>query len=81
MRNLFRRRSSEPKTEEQQQIDQAVVKTREASFGRIANLFREAIVTEETWEELEDLLIQADVGPATGMEPTKPRKTPIATRP
>lgn len=68
MRNLFRRATGAPKTEEQEQIDQAVTKTREASFGRIASLFREAIVTEETWEELEDMLIQADVGPATSMK-------------
>jgi fused signal recognition particle receptor len=68
VRNLFRRATGAPKTDEQEQIDQAVTKTREASFGRIANLFREAIVTEETWEELEDMLIQADVGPATSMK-------------
>lgn len=68
MRNLFRReRKSEERTEEQEQIDQAVARTREGVFGRISGLFREAIITDETWEELEDLLIQADVGPATAI--------------
>jgi fused signal recognition particle receptor len=67
VRNFFRRVAGAPKTEEQEQIDQAVVRTREGNFGRIAALFREAIVTDETWEELEDLLVQADVGPATAM--------------
>lgn len=68
MRNIFRRRDrSEPRTAEQEQIDQAVQKTREGSFGRITGLFREQVITEETWEELEDLLVQADVGPHTAM--------------
>jgi fused signal recognition particle receptor len=67
VRNFFRRVSGAPRTEEQEQIDQAVTKTREGSFGRIATLFREPVVTDETWEELEDLLAQADVGPATAM--------------
>jgi fused signal recognition particle receptor len=69
VRNIFRRRDrSQPLTEEQEQLDQAVKKTREGSFGRIASLFREQIVTDETWEELEDLLIQADVGPHTALQ-------------
>lgn len=64
MRNLFRRGD---RTREQEQIDEAVRKTREANFGRISDLFRQPVITEETWEELEDLLIQADVGPATAL--------------
>ncbi len=70
MRNLFSRRReapSEEQAEEQLQLDQAVRKTREGAFGRIAGLFREQVITEETWEELEDLLIQADVGPTTAL--------------
>lgn len=68
MRNIFRRRDrSEPLTEEQEQIDHAVQKTREGSFGRIAGLFREQVITDETWDELEELLIQADVGPQTAL--------------
>jgi fused signal recognition particle receptor len=68
VRNLFSRRQEAPvKTEEQQALDQAVQKTREGVFNRISGLFRQPIITEETWEELEDLLIQADVGPATAM--------------
>ena len=68
MRNLFRR-ETKPKitVEEQEQLDQSVRKTREGVFGRISDLFRQPVITEETWEELEDLLIQADVGPVTAM--------------
>src|SRR5579872_7295706 len=66
VRNLFRR-DTRPKTEDEQQLDHAVEKTREGAFGRIAGLFREQIITDETWEELEELLIQADVGPKTAL--------------
>jgi fused signal recognition particle receptor len=68
VRNFLRRVSGAPRTEEQEQIDHAVVKTREGNFGRIAALFREPVVTDETWEELEDLLAQADVGPVTALK-------------
>ncbi|MGH2447463.1 MAG: signal recognition particle-docking protein FtsY [Chloroflexota bacterium] len=44
---------------------QAAAKTREGVFGRISGLFRQPVITAETWEELEELLIQADVGHAT----------------
>lgn len=71
MRNIFSRRRSraedEVRTEEQEQMDEAVAKTREGVFGRIGDLFRQPVITEETWEELEDLLIQADVGPVTAV--------------
>ncbi len=72
MRNLFgrvrrRERSEEEIQLEHEQMEQAVEKTREGAFGRISNLFRQPIITEETWEELEDLLIQADVGPTTAI--------------
>ena len=60
MRNLFARKQDK-------KIEQAVERTREGAFGRISNLFRQPIITEETWEELEELLIQADVGPATAI--------------
>ncbi len=43
----------------------SLTKTRESFFGRITSLFRGERITEETWEELEMLLIQADVGVET----------------
>ncbi|GAC1327999.1 MAG: signal recognition particle-docking protein FtsY [Chloroflexota bacterium] len=69
MRNIFsrRRRQSTITEEEQEQLDHSVEKTREGVFGRISDLFRQAVITDETWEELEELLIQADVGPATAL--------------
>jgi fused signal recognition particle receptor len=69
VRNLFRRepRPAE-RTKDREQIEHAVQKTREGVFNRISGLFREQVITDETWEELEDLLIQADVGPAVALE-------------
>ncbi len=37
-------------------------KTRKAAFGRIASLLGATEITEETWDDLEALLIQADLG-------------------
>jgi len=37
-------------------------KTRKVAFGRIANLFGTTELTEDTWDELEAMLIQADLG-------------------
>jgi fused signal recognition particle receptor len=37
-------------------------RTRKSTFGKIAQLFGATDITEETWEELEALLIQSDIG-------------------
>ena len=44
---------------------QGLEKTRKATFGRIATLFGATQITAETWEELEGLLVQADLGVET----------------
>jgi fused signal recognition particle receptor len=44
---------------------QGLEKTRKATFGRIATLFGATQITPETWEELESLLVQADLGVET----------------
>lgn len=48
-----------------QPISDGLQKTRQGFFGRIAGLFGGGDITEDTWDELEALLIQADVGVAT----------------
>jgi len=45
--------------------EQGVRRSREAWFGRIRRLFDRTTVEEGTWDELEELLISADVGMAT----------------
>ena len=42
-------------------------KTRKVAFGRIANFFGTSELNEETWQDLEALLIQADMGMDTTM--------------
>ena len=44
---------------------QAVKRSRDTWFGKIARLFNQVKVDSEVWDELEELLIAADVGVAT----------------
>ncbi|MBI2869444.1 MAG: signal recognition particle-docking protein FtsY [Chloroflexi bacterium] len=46
-------------------IKQALQRTRESWFGRAMKLFDRGSVSDEVWEELEELLIAADVGVGT----------------
>lgn len=43
-------------------------KTREVTFGKIANFFGVSEIDESSFDELEELLIQADIGPETTLE-------------
>ena len=43
-------------------VEQGVRKSRETWFGRIAGIFRRDVFSDEVWDELEELLISADVG-------------------
>ncbi len=49
-------------------MESSLTRTRQSFFGRIAGLFAQSDITEGTWEELEALLIQADVGVETTVE-------------
>ncbi|MGC9359113.1 MAG: signal recognition particle-docking protein FtsY [Anaerolineae bacterium] len=49
-------------------LQSSLTKTRRSFFGRIAGLFRQETLTEDIWDELEMLLVQADVGANTTME-------------
>ncbi|MCL4458409.1 MAG: signal recognition particle-docking protein FtsY [Chloroflexi bacterium] len=47
-------------------IEDGVRRTRDSFFGRLSGLFNRAQIDESLWDEIEELLIQADVGvPAT----------------
>ncbi len=46
----------------------SLTRTRQSFFGRIVGLLSQSDITEETWEELEALLIAADVGVETTVE-------------
>jgi fused signal recognition particle receptor len=49
-------------------IRDSLTRTRQSFFGQIAGVLGMGEITEETWEDLEALLIQADVGVPTTME-------------
>ncbi len=52
----------------QEKTDRAVAKTRGAWFGHITSLFAGGRLDDETWEELEELLVASDVGAATARD-------------
>jgi fused signal recognition particle receptor len=43
----------------------SLTKTRDVSFGKIATLFGASEITSDTWDELEAILLQSDIGLAT----------------
>lgn len=49
-------------------IRESLARTRRQVFGQIAGLLGAGDVTDETWDDLEALLIQADVGVETSLE-------------
>ena len=49
---------------------EGLARTRKVAFGRIATLFGATEITDETWEELEAILIQADLGADTTLSVT-----------
>ncbi len=52
-------------------------KTRKVTFGRIANFLGASELSDETWEELEALLIQADMGLETTTEVVESLQTKV----
>jgi fused signal recognition particle receptor len=70
-KRLFGKGQDAPRTEEEareegEKVEQSLQKSRQGLFGRISELFgtREPI-TDELWDQLEELLIQGDVGVET----------------
>jgi|SRR5438874_11781833 len=62
---IFRREQSRTPEEQEEQhrhIEEGVRRTRSSFFGRLAGIFQRADITDELWDELEELLISADVG-------------------
>jgi fused signal recognition particle receptor len=64
---LFRRTPAQ-QAEDDAKIEASLAKTRQGLFGRIGTLFQANEVTDETWDELEELLIQADLGINTALQ-------------
>jgi fused signal recognition particle receptor len=49
-------------------LEDSLTKTRQGFFGQVMRLLGAADISEEMWEELEELLIQADVGVETTID-------------
>jgi len=64
---VFFKRDTEKDTGEKK-IEASLARTRQGFFGRIAGLLGPNEVTPELWDQLEELLIQADVGANTAIE-------------
>ncbi|CAI8007788.1 Signal recognition particle receptor FtsY [Geodia barretti] len=62
MLKFFLRRST---TENKAKTEQAVRRSRQTFFGQMTGLFRRQNIDDALWDELEELLISADVGVAT----------------
>ncbi len=59
-------RSEEEAKQEEEKVEQSLEKSRQGLFGRISQLFASGEpITDELWDELEELLIQGDVGVET----------------
>ena len=61
------KRKEEPKTEEEvkqqeEAIEEGLTRTRRGFFRQVVSLFEVDEITEDIWEDLETLLIQADLG-------------------
>jgi len=61
MFNFFRRKKEDKEVVEQK-TEEALEKSRGGSFAQIGKLFEVDDITDEFWEKLESLLIQADIG-------------------
>jgi fused signal recognition particle receptor len=74
---LFRKSAVE-KAQDEEKIQASLTKTRQSFFGRIGALFQASEITDDTWDELEALLIQADVGVDTSLALVERMKERVA---
>jgi fused signal recognition particle receptor len=75
---LFRKSAAE-KAADDEKLQASLAKTRQNFFGRIGALFQANEITPDTWDELEALLIQADVGVETTLDLVERLKKRVQT--
>lgn len=78
------RRKEQPKTEEQiqeqqEKVEEGLTRTRRGFFQQITSLFEVDEITEDIWEDLETLMIQADIGVDTTVVVLDRLKERVAT--
>ena len=76
MLKFFRRN----REDERKQTAQAVKPSRDRWFGRIAGLLRSPRLDEAVWEEIEELLISADVGVETSLRLVEQLREEVRTQ-
>jgi fused signal recognition particle receptor len=74
-RKLFGRQ--EEKTQDEIRLEESLDKTRSGFLGRINTLFQANEITEDLWEELEEILIMGDVGMETALELVETTRTRV----
>lgn len=62
-------------------LKESLTKTRQGFIEKIDVLFRGRVIDEELYEELEEILIQADVGVNTAMELVEKTRCTVKERP
>jgi fused signal recognition particle receptor len=75
---MFKFLQREQKQEEE--LEKGLDKTRRGFFSQISSLLGPSDITDETWEDLEALLIQADVGVNTAMGLVEELREKVADR-
>ena len=70
-------RSPDKTDADEAKIQASLTKTRQGFFGRISTLFQANEITDETWDELEELLVQADLGINTALEVVENLRTTV----
>ncbi len=69
---LFRRAAPQEQVEEKTEV--ALARTRRSWFGRIGGILDRGKIDDELWDELEEVLLGADVGLAHGGESPRCRE-------
>ena len=73
---LFGKKQDE-KTQDDLKLEQSLQKTRSGILGRLGTILQENEITDELWEELEDVLIMGDVGSTTTRELLEATRTRV----
>jgi len=77
---MFCRFSGDEVVQKTNNLWDSLERTRSSFFGQIATLFGASDITDETWDDLEALLIQADVGVETSLSLVGAVKDTVARR-
>ncbi len=75
MFSIFKR----DRSENRKQMDEGVRRSRDRWFGRVLNVFRSSNLDDDLWDELEEILISADVGVESSLRIIEDLKARVRT--